>query len=134
MIRVLSFALILMLGFGSSEGFADKHKAPESKRFKVQVLKLPPQLRRPLVAYLKEKGIEVTDAITLAASTDDCPSTCNDSAGGGFCYCKPDDEGNCPSGTEKGGTPDDPYCKAKMEKGVISGGGINDPLEVQMPW
>lgn len=129
-IRVIAlFTLIL----GLSLGAASAGEAGKPMRIK----NLPPPLRAMVIEQLQKMGIEPKGAMTYASdSTDKCPSNCNGSSGGGFCYCDPDSSGNCPSGTEKGGSPGEEYCKVRMPKGiggggVVGGGGLPQMMAIE---
>jgi hypothetical protein len=128
MLRVLILALVLAVGFGA----APTAMAGE-KGFKIKVLELPPEIRKHVLNALKSKGIEPNKNMTLSATTDKCPSSCNDSASGGYCRCDPDDKGNCPGGTEKQGAPGSEYCRVRIPKADVSGGGLKDPVQILMP-
>ena len=100
----------------------------------VALKQLPTELRMFILGALKEQGVRGNGAMTYASdATKTCPSNCNDSSGGGFCYCSPDSSGNCPSGTEKGGSPGDEYCKVSNPgkgTGIVSGGGLDAPIKI----
>ena len=134
MIRALIIVLTLVLGFGAGPSMA-QDKAPRTKEWKIEFKQLPGSMQRHILKFLKEKGVEGgAGAITYASSsTSKCPSTCNDSSGGGFCFCQPDSSGNCGAGQTKGGSPGSEYCKIAMPKITIGLGGGASALEVQMP-
>ena len=100
----------------------------------VPLKQLPSELRMFILEALKEQGIKGNGAMVYASdATKNCPSNCNDSSGGGFCFCAPDSAGACPTGTEKTGTPDNPSCKVKNPgkgTGIVSGGGLDQPIKI----
>jgi hypothetical protein len=131
---MIVIVLTLVLGFGVGPTMA-QDKAPRTKEWKVEFKQLPSAMQRHILKSLKEKGVDGgAKAITFASSsTKNCPSTCNDSSGGGFCFCQPDSSGNCGAGETKGGSPGSEYCKVAMPKINVGIDGRAIPLEVQMP-
>lgn len=129
--KMLILVFSLAVGFTSQAVAQDK--APATKKFTISVKKLPKPMQSHILKVLKEKGIKNVASAQASASTKNCPSNCNSSSGGGYCFCKPDSGGKCPSGTEKGGSPGDEYCKVQMPKLSIGVNGVPDPVEVQMP-
>lgn len=134
MIRMLIAVLALVIGFGAGPSLA-QDKAPRTKEWKMEFKQLPSPMQKHILMFLKQKGVDGgAEAITYASSsTKNCPSGCNDSSGGGFCFCKPDGDGNCGAGETKGGSPGSEYCKIAMPKMNIGIGGRPDPVVVQMP-
>ena len=80
-------------------------------------------MKKRIQSKLRAEGIKVQGNTALGNAKDNCPSNCNDRAGGGFCFCNPDSKGNCPSGTEDypvgGGKKE---CRAEMDSVSVSTG------------
>lgn len=120
MIRLI-FSLAVLVFAVMATPIVAQDKAPKTKSFKVMLKELPPDIRRVWMKALADQhGVEAPPASRAASSTKNCPSSCNNSSGGGYCYCDPDENGNCPSGTSKGGSPGSEYCKVKMPKGAVT--------------
>ena len=121
----------VMAGFFAPFGTADAQQRAKP----VPLKQLPTELRMFILETLQEQGIKGNGAMTYAAtSTKDCPSTCNDSSGGGFCFCEREEDGSCANGTEKTGTSDNPQCKIKNPgkgTGIVSGGGLDQPIKIE---
>lgn len=101
----------------------------------VPLKQLPTELRMFILDALKSQGIKGNGAMTYASdATKNCPSNCNDSSGGGYCFCGTEKDGSCPKDTEKTGPPDNPECKVKNPgkgTGVVSGGGLAQPIKIE---
>ena len=94
-----------------------------AQRGMIRFKDLTPKMQKRLKPKLRAQGIKVTGSTALGSIKDNCPSNCNDSAGGGFCFCDPDSKGNCPSGTDDypmgGGKK---KCRAEMDSVSVSDG------------
>ena len=132
MIARILMVISLVLAAASMPAVAGERVKP------MRLKELPRPLSAAIVQRLRDMGIKPNGSISYAsASTENCPSNCNDTSGGGFCYCSPDSEGKCPSGTEKGGSPGDEYCKVRMPKaggntGEVFGGNL--PRKITIEW
>ncbi len=122
----------LVLGMGMGAVSAGERGKP------IPIKRLPGPLRAAILEVLEGQGIKPSGRVVYASDgTAKCPSNCNDSSGGGYCFCSPDSEGKCPSGTEKAGSPGDEYCRVSMPKGVSDTGvvyGGNLPSKVTIEW
>ena len=102
LVRILA-VFSLLLAVTLAPAFAGERGKP------VQLTQLPPELRMFILDALKAEGIKGNGTMTYASdATKTCPSGCNDSSGGGSCYCSPDADRKCPTGTDKTGTPESP--------------------------
>ena len=127
--------LLLSLAIGFTSQAVAQDKSPKTKQFSTSANKLPKDMQNRILSILKERGIKIKNLASAqaSASTKNCPSSCNGSAGGGFCFCSPDSSGACPTGTEKGGSPGSEYCKVRMPKLSVGINGVPEPVVVQMP-
>ena len=100
-----------------------KNNRKRGKRGVIRFKDLSPKMQKRLQSKLKAQGIKVKGSTPLGNAKDNCPSNCNDRAGGGFCFCNPDSKGNCPAGTEDyrvgGGKKE---CRAEMDSVNVSTG------------
>ena len=134
MTRFLTLVLAAMLALAAAPASAKEHvNLPGAKKIEIPFKELPRPVVRNLAAQLSEMGIEADPEMTMAADTSACPSDCNDSTGGGWCYCQPDGNGDCPGNSEKAGSPGQEYCRVARPKSEVMGGGMNDPVEVVTP-
>jgi hypothetical protein len=114
-------AVIFFVTFSVAANAQERGPLREAPRF----------IREAAVQTLRELGIRPNDEMTYGITTDDCPSNCNDSVGGGFCFCDLDDDGDCPEGSDK--VPTEERCRVKPDTVELTGGGLQEPLEVQIP-
>ena len=100
-----------------------KNSRKKGKRNVIRFKDLNPKMQKRLQSKLKAQGIKVKGSTPVGNAKDNCPSSCNDRAGGGFCFCSPDSKGNCPAGTEDypvgGGKKE---CRAEMDSVNVSTG------------
>lgn len=100
-------------------------------RERIRLREAPRPIQQYVMNILRERGMQPSNDMVLAITTSDCPDNCNDKVAGGMCLCTPDSSGNCPSGTEK--VPNEESCRVRPSAGNISGGGLTQPLQIQMP-
>ena len=100
-----------------------KARGKRNKRNMIRFKDLNSKMQKRIKNKLRAQGIKVKGNTPLGNAKDNCPSNCNDRAGGGFCFCNPDSKGNCPSGTEDypvgGGKKE---CRAEMDSVSVSTG------------
>ena len=96
---------------------------------RVPLRRAPQFVQEAAMQTLREAGIRPNNAMVYGISKDDCPSDCNDSIGGGYCFCDRDDNGECPGESEKVPTEEN-RCRVKPDSVQLSGGGLAEPLEV----
>ncbi len=113
MIARILMVISLVLAAASMPAAAGERMKP------IPLSQLSKPLRSDIFKRLQDMGIKPDIGMTYASdATKNCPSNCNRSSGGGFCYC--DLDGNkCPEGTEP--TSDKKECRVRMPKGT---GGI----------
>ena len=126
--------LLLSLAIGFTSQAVAQDKSPKTKQFSTSANKLPKDMQNRILSILKERGIKIKNLASAqaSASTKNCPSICNDSVGGGFCYCEPSG-GKCPMGTTKTGVPGKEQCKVQIPKISVEINGVPEPVVVQMP-
>ena len=120
-------AFAFSLAVVSTAAFAD------GKEGRYQIGKLPPELQKLVYMGLRDKGVEGNGKMMLYITTSDCPSNCNDKVAGGSCLCDKED-GKCPEGSSPvGGDNPGKECRHTPDRGIVSGGGLADPVQVLMP-